>query len=79
MRKLGIFFLNGQSVREYSTEVKRIMGMCTILRAEHMLSSNKIEYVAICDKFRSIHDGEMMPRYQIIIDDGHPIFTEIQP
>lgn len=41
-----------------------IMGRCVILRAEFMLASRTIEYVALCADFEHCDDGMIPPTYR---------------
>lgn len=40
-----------------------IMGQCLVMRCEHMMHSDTLEYMALSERFRSLTTGEMMPLY----------------
>ncbi len=73
-RHIGRFSINAQFVHAYDSSVKRIFGMMTILDAKYLPWSDRYEYVAICDKFKKAMEGEIVPTYKILVEDGHPIF-----
>ena len=62
-RRYGKFYLSGYQVISASPEVTRVMGACSILRAEHMLYSDQVEYMAYSFRFREIEQGEICPEY----------------
>lgn len=79
-RRLGRFYLPGNLVERAAPEVTRIMGMCSIYRAEHMLWQNEVEYIAACFRFREVAEGEITPLYQWQVDsDGFTSCVEIKP
>ena len=67
----GIFRIDGNFVRECSQDVKTIMGMCSIWRAEYLLMEDVVEYAAICEKFDELDEGCIVPNYKwVISEDG---------
>ena len=62
-RRFGVFRIPAQWVQEMRPEVTRIMGMCAVYRAEHLLMSDQVEYVVECWKFRPVPPGEIAPGY----------------
>lgn len=62
-RRFGKFHLHAELVVAAHPAVTRIMGACSILRAEHNLMSNAVEYQAVSFKFRHIEPGEVIPEY----------------
>ncbi len=68
MRRMGQFRLKGREIIDYITPIKMIMGKCAILRAEHMLHSDSVEYIAICDQFDLLGPGEEAPFYEWVWD-----------
>ena len=62
-RRHGRFSLYGEDVDSCSPYVTRVMGSCSILRAEYHFYSHKVEYVAKSFRFRELSEGEMIPEY----------------
>jgi len=77
-RNIGRFSIIAHLVDNYDSSVKRIFGMMTILDAKYMPWSHRYEYVAICDKFKKAVEGEAIPTYKIVIEDGHPMFIDTE-
>lgn len=48
---------------EYPSEALRVMGKCVILRAEHRLDMDCIEYWAVSDHFRFVPLWQRCPEY----------------
>lgn len=78
-RRLGRFHIHADLVMDMHPAVTRIMGMCTILRAEHNLASNAVEYQALCFKFKPIAQGTIMPEYQWVFHEDGSVAAEIVP
>lgn len=68
-RRIGKFSLPAEWVKRRDPMVTRIMGMCAILRAEHKLYTDDVEYVATCWKFRELEEGCVIPTYKWTIGD----------
>ncbi len=51
---------------DFGPAVKRIMGMCVIIRAEMDYQYNRFEYVAICDLFDEVSHTQSAPHYMWI-------------
>lgn len=62
-RRYGRFRIPSHMVREYSSELLRVMGRCAIYRAEMLYASDSIEYHAACDMFLELPEGEEAPEY----------------
>ena len=79
-RRYGRFALHTEWVREYRSELLRVMGKCAVFRAEHLLHLDQIEYMAACDHFRQLNEGEVVPEYRwIFTDEGDFWCEEIIP
>jgi hypothetical protein len=52
------------------------MGKCMVFRAEHLFSSDSIEYHAISDHFRQVAEGEMAPEYQWYFNSDGEMWCE---
>lgn len=63
-RRYGRFTAPAQWAYEFRTELKRVMGMCIVFRAEHLFHSDQIEYWAACEHFRLLPLGEIPPEYR---------------
>lgn len=64
IRRYGRFCIAADMVRNATPELTRIMGSCAIFRAEYMMVSNRVEYVAYSFRFREIEEGEIAPLYE---------------
>ncbi len=62
-RRYGRFYVPAALAYQFSTELKRVMGLCTVLRAEYLMWCDQIEYHACSEHFRPIELGEMLPEY----------------
>lgn len=78
-RRLGRFSIANESIQDRPGIVSRIMGACIIVRAEMLYASNRIEYHAICYRFRPVQFGEVMPEYRWIIREDGDIEAEEVP
>ena len=62
-------------MRENPLGVMAIMQRCLILRAEHYVMDDVIEYWAYSEMFDKLEDGYMVPEYKItvkeVIDNGY--------
>ena len=77
-RRIGRFSLPSDSVRASTPDVTRIMGACSIFRAEHMLACDRVDYMASSFRFREIQEGEIAPEYQwYFTSDGDMWCTEV--
>jgi hypothetical protein len=74
MIKVGAFSIPREFVFDNPGAVKQCMGRCIILRAECMAAYNRIDYIAICDDFEPVKDGDLaleyMPHFHLDGDDG---------
>lgn len=75
-RRYGKFSLPAKWVRISSPEITRIMGACSIFRAEHMLISDRVEYMAHSFRFREIEEGEIAPEYQWFFTSAGDMWCE---
>lgn len=49
--RAGRFTMPTERARQFSTEGKRVMGLCIVVRAEQLFHSDVIEYIAIRRNF----------------------------
>lgn len=75
-RRFGRFTAPASWAHEFRTELKRVMGLCVVFRAEHMLYSDQIEYLAASEHFRHVPRGEVCPEYRWIFTDEGGISCE---
>lgn len=68
-RRYGRFSIPATWVDEARPEVTRVMGMCAIFRAEHMMMCDRVEYHAACWKFRPVPVGDIAPEYSWIFSE----------
>lgn len=68
-RRLGKFSIDVEVMNDRPDVVKALMGQCIVLRAEHLLASNVVEYVAQCDEFDEAEPGLVVPTYNIEITE----------
>ena len=52
------------------SQLKNLFGKMIITRAELMLHSGVIEYVAVCDDFKPIKEGQLIPYYRWLYQGG---------
>lgn len=78
-KRLGRFHIPAELVMDMHPAVTRIMGMCTILRAEHNLASNAVEYQALCFKFEPVEHGRIMPEYQWVFHEDGSVDAQLVP
>jgi len=70
-KRKGIFSIVAEHVCNQEWFVTRIMGMCCIVRAEHLVMYNRVEYHAYSNLFDEVAEGEVVPYYEIqFSDDG---------
>lgn len=62
-RRLGRFTAGGEWAWTFPSALKQVMGQCIILRAEHHMATDKIEYFAISEHFREVPLGALIPEY----------------
>lgn len=73
-RRLGRFKISTHYVLTRAPIVTRIMGLCAIYRAEHLLAEDVIEYWASCARFELLSPNVIIPEYVWIVtveDDVH--------
>ena len=77
-RRYGRFTAPAQWAREFRTELKRVMGLCIVVRAENLFVSDQIEYWAASEHFRALLPGEIVPEYRwVFSEDGYVCCEEI--
>ena len=61
-RRIGAFSIWRRLIDENPEEARALMGQCIILRAEMMLHTDCIEYIAISEQFPEINPGDTPTR-----------------
>ena len=77
-RRLGSFEITRDLIETGDTTVMRVMGKCIVVRAEYMFHTNSIEYIAYSEWFRSLSEGEVVPKYEVFNDDGYIYAKEVK-
>lgn len=75
-RRLGRFTAPAQWAREFRTELKRVMGLCIVVRAEQLYAGDVIEYWASSEHFRALPFGEVVPEYRWVFTDAGDLWCE---
>lgn len=63
-RGYGRFTVPAWLAHEFSTDLKRVMGKCIVVKAEHLFYGDRIEYWALSEHFRHVPLGEICPEYR---------------
>lgn len=79
MRRFGRFIICRKGIDDFSTNVKRIMGKCIIIRAQMLYECDAIEYYAISEHFDLLEPGTIPPTYEWHIDSDGYITCERKP
>lgn len=56
-------------MREKPSDVMEVMSRCIILRAEHYVMDDVIEYWAYSELFEKIEEGYTTPEYRLIVKE----------
>ena len=75
-RRFGRFTAPARWAHEFRTELKRVMGLCIVFRAEHLFHSDQIEYWAASEHFRPVLHGEVCPEYRWHFSDDGSVWCE---
>jgi hypothetical protein len=75
-KRVGKFTLPAGDVQAYEPSVLRVMGLCAVGRAERMFEADVVEYTAVCEMFREISPGEIVPRYRWIVGPNDELRCE---
>ncbi len=57
-------------MREKPSDVMEVMSRCIILRAEHYVMEDVIEYWAYSEMFDKIDEGYLVPEYKITVKEA---------
>lgn len=75
-RRFGHFSLGLKLIQEHPDWVKLLMGKCIITRCEFMYHNGLLEYTGLCDEFRELKEGEMVPTYMIVFGNNNVYISE---
>jgi len=75
-RRIGKFSLPSNLVKDRSPSVTRIMGACSIWRAEYMMMTDEVEYLASSHHFMELQEGYIAPTYVWVIHEDGSITAE---
>lgn len=76
-RRYGRFTVPATLAHQFSSDLKRVMGLCIVFRAEQLFHSDRIEYWAASEHFRHVVAGQVVPTYRWVFDEGHPRAVEV--
>ena len=78
-RRLGKFYISFDTVDKSEDYLYQIMGRVIVVRAEALLHSHMVEYVAVSKHFDEVEEGFMVPEYKAIIhsEDGFQRFEKV--
>ena len=69
MKRQGKFSISMEAMREKPSDVMVVMSHCLILRAEHHVMSNVVEYWGCSELFDKIEEGYVMPEYTLTVKE----------
>jgi len=72
----GLFKISTDLIESEPDVVRKIMGKCIIIRAEHLYGERVVTYAAISPEFDEVPRGEIAPEYLIEIRN-RPVGYEI--
>ena len=75
-RRYGKFSFPARWAYEFRTDLKRVMGLCIVFRAEHLFYNDTIEYWAACEHFRDVPLGEVTPEYRWYFSSEGDVWCE---
>lgn len=64
-RRLGTFNISREMIEDDEAAVKLALSGLIVVRAEQLWDGGCIAYVAICDDFEELQEGDAAPPYQI--------------
>jgi hypothetical protein len=76
--KVGIFAISQAACDNMPRDVMRVMGKCIIIDCDNTTILGEYIYTAVCDDFKSVTEGELIPRYQVFVKDNVVSFVEIK-
>ncbi len=80
-RQLGTFLVDQRFFQDMSgpRDGANLFHEIVVLETKHHWQADQVEYFAMSPQFRSIANGETIPRYEAFFDDGaiHPTWIEL--
>jgi len=70
-KQIGKFYLSDHFIRKNPEKVAHALGIINFIpfRVEHLYCSGKFLMEGLSDKFEEIKEGELVPFYDILIND----------
>lgn len=66
-KRVGLIKITDDLIEENPNGVmKYLMSQIIVIRAEHILWNRTVEYIALCEQFDEVGEGEVLPEYQAI-------------
>lgn len=69
-KRIGRFAMSTQLVERDPETARAIMGRCIVVRCEMMYAYNTLEYMALSPDFDEVHQGDIVPEYNVIISES---------
>ena len=76
-QRVGKFNIDRYLIDNDPSSVRKIMGQCIVIRAEHMFMNDAVEYIAISDHFDNRERGALIPEYNVIINKEKVVFKRV--
>lgn len=67
-RRIGTFCIDGHLVTMRPEVVRGMLGDMLVLRAEQDWASDRLRYMACCEAFDEVEEGQMVPEYTPVFD-----------
>lgn len=67
-RRIGRFKISLEIINEHPDVVRKVMGACIILQADNNFATDEVTYVALCEDFLPMEDGEEIRYYDLEYD-----------
>lgn len=68
-KRVGRFYIPAEWALSYDNRAQRVMENCIVIRAEYLLATKEIEYVALSPYFSPIIEGEKIPEYRWVFNE----------
>lgn len=74
-KRMGVFSINTNGGENFDNEqirkeISEIMKLIIVVKAVHMPSMDQINYVAMCEQFDELGEGDVIPQYQPMLVVG---------
>lgn len=78
-RRIGKFRISRDLIEDSPQAVRELMGRCIVIQAMYSFAIDDVEYIALCDDFDEIDEGDFPLEYIALwrkYDDGPVTFGE---